>query len=103
MVVRCAVGEGKRWSAPRSIFTFDLRPQDCVKGCTLRAGGGCYNRFRVLRVVVLRVVASSLDEYAGLPSVVKKKSEQAIMTKRDFCMFTWCATLFWEHVLGSSG
>jgi hypothetical protein len=46
-VVRCAVGEGQRWSAPRSIFLY-LDTHWAIE---------LYNRFRVLRVVALRLVA----------------------------------------------
>jgi len=53
--VRCAVGEGKGWSAPRSIFLY----LDSLWAIEL------YDRFRVLRVVALRVVASSREEYAA--------------------------------------
>ena len=31
VVVRCAVGEGKRWSAPRSVFLYLVTPRMCER------------------------------------------------------------------------
>ena len=52
--VRCAVGEGERWSAARSIFLYFVTPHILVRPRCYRFRD---NRFRDHRVVALREVA----------------------------------------------